>query len=63
MIMNISIYWGFIAFIALIILGMVFYRSKLGGKRDPITKSALEAQLNTSLEAIRQSITLFSSKK
>jgi putative Mn2+ efflux pump MntP len=63
MIMNISIYWGFIAFIVLIILGMVFYRSKLAGKKDAIAKSALEAQLNTSLEAIRQSITLFSSKK
>lgn len=63
MIDNFSIYGGLIASIALLMLGIVLFRLKKGGNKNEISQSALDEQLNASLETIRQSITLFPLKK
>lgn len=63
MIENISIFWAFIAIVILMMLSLVFFRKKKVGNKEEFAKSALDIQLKTSLETIRQSITLFPSKK
>lgn len=63
MIDNFSIYGGLIASIALLMLGIVLFRLEKGDSKNEISQSALDEQLNASLETIRQSITLFHFKK
>lgn len=63
MIDNFSIYGGLIASIALLMLGIVLFRLEKGESKNEISQSALDEQLNASLETIRQSITLFHLKK
>ena len=63
MIENISIFWAFIAIVILMMLSLVFFHKKKVGNKEEMAKSALDVQLKSSLETIRQSITLFPAKK
>ena len=63
MIENISIFLAFISIVILMMLSLVFFRKKKVGNKEEFAKSALDIQLKTSLETIRQSITLFPAKK